>query len=151
MKNKFEVSVLQCADIINQKKKELQVVYNQLASTELYQRYLQLKDEVEKAEMKLEDEEERVIRLLLDNKLDKVVVNGYEYKVKDTSRESVLIEDESLVPADLFRIKKEVDKNAILNLYKNTKIITSGVRIVKNPKYKLVVKRVKESGNNVEM
>lgn len=147
MKNKFEVSVLQCADLINQKKKELQAVYNQLASTELYQKYLQLKDEVEKAEMKLEDEEERVIALLLDNKLDKVVVNGYEYKVKDTSRESVLIEDENAVPADLFRIKKEVDKNAILNLYKNTKIITSGVRIVKNPKYKLVVKRVKEKQN----
>lgn len=145
MKNKFEVSVLQCADLINQKKKELQAVYNQLASTELYQKYLQLKDEVEKAEMKLEDEEERVIRLLLDNKLDKVVVNGYEYKVKDTSRESVLIEDENAVPADLFRIKKEVDKKAILNLYKNTKIITSGVRIVKNPNYKLVVKRVKEN------
>lgn len=144
MKNKFEVSVLQCADIINQKKKELQAVYNQLASTELYQTYLQLKDEVEKAEMQLEDEEKRVIALLLDNKLDKMVVNGYEYKIKDTSRESVLIEDENAVPADLFRIKKEVDKNAILNLYKNTKIITSGVRIVKNPSYKLVVKRVKE-------
>lgn len=150
MKNKFEVSVLQCADLINQKKKELQTVYNQLASTELYQTYLQLKDEVEKAEIQLEVEEERVIELLLYNNLDKMVVNGYEYKIKDTSRESVLIEDESLVPADLFRIKKEVDKNAILNLYKNTKIITSGVRIVKNPKYKLVVKRVKESGNNAK-
>lgn len=147
MKNKFEVSVLQCADIINQKKKELLEVEKQLHELELYQTYLQLKDEVEKAEMQLDDEEERVIALLLDNKLDKVVVNGYEYKLKDTSRESVLIEDENAVPADLFRIKKEVDKNAILNLYKNTKIITNGVRIVKNPKYKLVVKRVKESGN----
>lgn len=142
MKNKFEVSVLQCADLINQKKKELQAVYNQLASTELYQTYLQLKDEVEKAEMQLEDEEERVIRLLLDNKLDKVVVNGYEYKVKDTSRESVLIEDESKIPADLFRIKKEVDKNAILNLYKNTGILTSGTNIIKKPKYKLFIKKV---------
>lgn len=150
MKNKFEVSVLQCADLINQKKKELLEVEKQLHEIELYQRYLQLKDEVEKAEMQLEDEEERVIALLLDNKLDKVVVNGYEYKLKDTSRESVLIEDENAVPADLFRIKKEVDKNAILNLYKNTKIITSGVRIVKNPKYKLVVKGVKESGNNAK-
>lgn len=145
MKNKFEVSVLQCADLINQKKKELLEVEKQLHEIELYQRYLQLKDEVEKAEMNLEDEEERVIALLLDNNLDKVVVNGYEYKIKDTSRESVLIEDESLIPDDLFRIKKEVDKNAILNLYKNTKIITSGTKIVKNPKYKLVVKRVKEN------
>ena len=145
MKNKYEVSVLQCADLINQKKKELLEVEKQLHEIELYQRYLQLKDEVEKAEMNLEDEEERVIALLLDNNLDKVVVNGYEYKVKDTSRESVLIEDESLIPDDLFRIKKEVDKNAILNLYKNTKIITSGTKIVKNPKYKLVVKRVKEN------
>lgn len=145
MKNKFEVSVLQCADLINQKKKELLEVEKQLHETELYQRYLQLKDEVEKAEMQLEDEEERVIALLLDNKLDKVVVNGYEYKVKDTSRESVLIEDENAVPADLFRIKKEVDKLAILNLYKNTGVLTSGTNIVKNPKYKLVVKRVKEN------
>lgn len=145
MKNKFEVSVLQCADAINQKKKELLEVEKQLHELELYQTYLQLKDEVEKAEMQLNDEEERVIALLLDNKLDKVVVNGYEYKLKDTSRESVLIEDENAVPADLFRIKKEVDKKAILNLYKNTKIITSGVRIVKNPNYKLVVKRVKEN------
>lgn len=144
MKNKFEVSVLQCADLINQKKKELQAVYNQLASTELYQTYLQLKDEVEKAEMKLEDEEERVIALLLDNKLDKVVVNGYEYKLKDTSRESVLIEDENAVPADLWRIKREVDKVAILNLYKNTGVLTSGTNIVRNPKYKLTVKKVKE-------
>lgn len=144
MKNKFEVSVLQCADAINQKKKELQTVYNQLASTELYQTYLQLKDEVEKAEMQLDDEEERVIRLLLDNKLDKVVVNGYEYKLKDTSRESVLIEDENAVPADLWRVKREVDKVAILNLYRNTGVLTSGTNIVKNPKYKLVVKRVKE-------
>lgn len=145
MKNKFEVSVLQCADLINQKKKELLEVEKQLQEIELYQRYLQLKDEVEKAEMQLEDEEERVIRLLLDNKLDKVVINGYEYKVKDTSRESVLIEDESLIPADLFRIKKEVDKLAILNLYRNTGVLTSGTNIVKNPKYKLVVKRVKEN------
>lgn len=145
MKNKFEVSVLQCADIVNQKKKELLDVEKQLHELELYQTYLQLKDEVEKAEMKLEDEEERVIALLLDNKLNKVVVNGYEYKLKDTSRESVLIEDENAVPADLFRIKKEVDKLAILNLYKNTGVLTSGTNIVKNPKYKLVVKRVKEN------
>lgn len=145
MKNKFEVSVLQCADLINQKKKELLEVEKQLHEIELYQRYLQLKDEVEKAEMQLEDEEERVIRLLLDNKLDKVVVNGYEYKVKDTSRESVLIEDENLVPADLWRVKREVDKVAILNLYRNTGVLTSGTNIVKNPKYKLVVKRVKEN------
>lgn len=145
MKNKFEVSVLQCADLINQKKKELLEVEKQLHEIELYQRYLQLKDEVEKAEMQLKGEEERVIALLLDNKLDKVVVNGYEYKLKDTSRESVLIEDENAVPADLFRIKKEVDKLAILNLYKNTGVLTSGTNIVKNPKYKLVVKRVKEN------
>lgn len=144
MKNKFEVSVLQCADIINQKKKELLEVEKQLHELELYQTYLQLKEEVEKVEMKLEDEEERVIALLLDNKLDKVVVNGYEYKVKDTSRESVLIEDESLVPADLWRVKKEVDKSAILNLYRNTGVLTSGTKIVKNPKYKLSVKRAKE-------
>lgn len=144
MENKFEVSVLQCADIINQKKKELLDVEKQLHELELYQRYLQLKDEVEKAEMQLDDEEERVIRLLLDNKLDKVVVNGYEYKVKDTSRESVLIEDENAVPADLWRVKREVDKVAILNLYRNTGVLTSGTNIVKNPKYKLVVKRVRE-------
>lgn len=144
MKNKFEVSVLQCADIINQKKKELLEVEKQLHELELYQRYLQLKDEVEKAEMQLDDEEERVIRLLLDNKLDKVVVNGYEYKVKDTSRESVLIEDENAVPADLWRVKREVDKVAILNLYRNTGVLTSGTNIVRNPKYKLTVKKVKE-------
>lgn len=145
MVNKFEVSVLQCADIINQKKKELLEVEKQLHELELYQTYLQLKDEVEKAEMQLDDEEERVIALLLDNKLDKVVVNGYEYKIKDTSRESVLIEDESLVPADLWRVKREVDKVAILNLYKNTGVLTSGTNIVRNPKYKLSVKKVKES------
>ena len=144
MKNKFEVSVLQCADAINQKKKELLDVEKQLHELELYQRYLQLKDEVEKAEMQLDDEEERVIRLLLDNKLDKVVVNGYEYKVKDTSRESVLIEDENAVPADLWRVKREVDKVAILNLYRNTGVLTSGTNIVRNPKYKLTVKKVKE-------
>lgn len=150
MTNKFEVSVLQCADIINQKKKELLEVEKQLHEIELYQRYLQLKDEVEKAEMQLDDEEERVIALLLDNKLDKVVVNGYEYKLKDTSRESVLIEDENAVPADLWRVKREVDKAAILNLYRNTGVLTSGTNIVKNPKYKLVVKGLKESGNNAK-
>lgn len=144
MVNKFEVSVLQCADLINQKKKEFLEVEKQLHEIELYQRYLQLKDEVEKAEMKLEDEEERLIALLLDNNLDKVVVNGYEYKLKDTSRESVLIEDESLVPADLWRVKREVDKVAILNLYRNTGVLTSGTNIVRNPKYKLTVKKVKE-------
>lgn len=145
MKNKFEVSVLQCADAINQKKKELLDVEKQLHELELYQRYLQLKDEVEKAEMQLDDEEDRVIALLLDNKLDKAVVNGYEYKLKDTSRESVLIEDESLVPADLWRVKREVDKVAILNLYRNTGVLTSGTNIVRNAKYKLSVKKVKES------
>lgn len=144
MKNKFEVSVLQCADIINQKKKELLEAEKQLHELELYQTYLQLKDEVEKAEMQLDDEEERVIALLLDNKLDKVVVNGYEYKLKDTSRESVLIEDENAVPADLWRVKREVDKVAILNLYRNTGVLTSGTNIVRNPKYKLTVKKVKE-------
>lgn len=144
MENKFEVSVLQCADIINQKKKELLEVEKQLHELELYQIYLQLKDEVEKAEMQLDDEEERVIALLLDNKLDKVVVNGYEYKLKDTSRESVLIEDENAVPADLWRVKREIDKVAILNLYRNTGVLTSGTNIVRNPKYKLVVKKVKE-------
>lgn len=144
MKNKFEVSVLQCADAINQKKKELLEVEKQLHELELYQTYLQLKDEVEKAEMQLDDEEERVIALLLDNKLDKVVVNGYEYKLKDTSRESVLIEDENAVPADLWRVKREVDKVAILNLYRNTGVLTSGTNIVRNPKYKLTVKKVKE-------
>lgn len=145
MKNKFEVSVLQCADNINQKKSELLEVEKQLHELELYQKYLQLKVEIEKAEMQLEDEEERTIALLLDNKLDKVVVNGYEYKLKDTSRESVLIEDENAVPADLWRVKREVDKVAILNLYRNTGVLTSGTNIVRNPKYKLTVKKVKEN------
>lgn len=145
MKNKFEVSVLQCADNINQKKSELLEVEKQLHELELYQKYLQLKVEIEKAEMQLEDEEERTIALLLDNKLDKVVVNGYEYKLRDTSRESVLIEDENAVPADLWRVKREVDKVAILNLYRNTGVLTSGTNIVRNPKYKLTVKKVKEN------
>lgn len=145
MENKFEVSVLQRADIINQKKKELDIVYEELLKVELYQRYLQLKEEIEVAEKNLVAEEDRVIDFLRSQKLNEIVVNDYEYKLKDTSRPSVYIEDESLVPKEFLRVKTEVDKNAILNLYKEAGVLTPGTNIVKNPKFKLTVKKLKWS------
>lgn len=144
MKNKFEVSVLQCADAINQKKKEVRELEEKLKEVELYQKYLKAKSDLDMVEMKLELEESRVIAFIVQNKLDKVVCNGYEYKVKDNSRESVEIIREEDIPADLFRTKKVPDKAAILNLYRNTGVLTSGTNIVRNPKYKLTVKKVKE-------
>lgn len=144
MENKFEVSVLQRADIINQKKKELDIVYEELLKVELYQRYLQLKEEIEVAEKNLVAEEDRVIDFLRSQKLNEIVVNDYEYKLKDTSRPSVQIENESLVPKEFLRVKTEVDKNAILNLYKEAGVLTPGTNIVKNPKFKLTVKKLKK-------
>lgn len=141
----MEFNLIQISNEINFKKGELEKLKIELAKLPIYQRINQLELEISEHEEKVKSEEQLIINYMLENDLKEIENMGLTYKVKDTSRPSVEVEDISLVPAEYIRIKKEVDKISVLKEYKETGVILPGINVIQEPKYKLDVrtKRIK--------
>ena len=77
---------------------------------------------------------------MLDRGVKQLEVNNLTVKIKNTARDRVELLDLSQVPSEYLRTKIEVDKNAILRLYRETGVIVPGTDVVKDDKYKLEVK-----------
>lgn len=142
----MEFNLIKIGNDINVKRGELEYLKGELSNNPLYQRIKLLEKEIAEQEKNMELEESAIINYMLDNNLEQVEYMGMIYKVKDTSRPSVEVEDINLVPFEFRRIKEEVDKNSILKMYKETGILIPGTNVVKNPKYKLEIKTKKIKG-----
>lgn len=143
----MEFNLIKIGNDINIKRGELEYLKEELSNNPLYQRIKLLEKEIAEQEKNMELEESAIINYMLDNNLEQVEHMGMIYKVKDTSRPSVEVEDINLVPFEFRRIKEEVDKNSIIKIYKETGILIPGTNVVKNPKYKLEIKTKKTMGS----
>lgn len=128
-------------NLVTDKQIELFHLEEQLKETEIYKKIELCKKELTELEKREQESENEIINAMLNNNLQEIKGNGYHIKIRDTSRPSVQIDDISKVPAEFIRIKKEVDKRAILNLFKNTGVLTSGTDIIQESKWKLTVKK----------
>lgn len=128
-------------DLVTMKQFELLHLEDELKKTEIYKKIEECKKELAELEKREEQAQDNIINAMLNNNLQEIKGNGYHVKIRDTSRPSVEIEDINKVPAEFIRIKKEVDKRAILNLFKNTGVLTSGTDIIQESKWKLTVKK----------
>lgn len=105
-----------------------------------YQELVTLQNIIADEEKKIEETKNAIIQDMVKNNLTDLSFGDIQVKLKDTSRPSVEILDEKLVPSEYIRTKTEVDKTKIMDMYKKGNIIVAGVNIVKNPNYKLDVK-----------
>lgn len=136
----MEFNLIKVCDEINFKKGELDSLKYQLSNLPIYQRIKELENEIAEHEKKMQAEEKQIITFMLEKNLKEIEYTGMIYKIKDTSRPSVEVEDIKLVPSEFIRIKEEVDKNSILKMYKETGILIPGTNVVQIPKYKLDIK-----------
>ncbi|MGL5243864.1 MAG: siphovirus Gp157 family protein [Sarcina sp.] len=105
--------------------------------------YLELKaleKEVAAAEQMVEAEKENIMAAMFDSNLKEMKFENLTFKLKDTSRPSVEIEDLKEIPKEFVRTKVEADKEAIMKYYKETGVLIPGTNIVQNPKWSLDVK-----------
>ncbi|MBR8750415.1 hypothetical protein IX317_002137 [Fusobacterium sp. DD29] len=121
---------------------ELEVVklQEQLEQTEEYKKLQIAKANLEAIKKRHAELEYNLINLMLQNGDTEFEKNGVKVKLKDTSRDSVKIEDESLIPDEYKRTKVEINKSEILKAYRETGVLISGIDIVRDPKYKLEIK-----------
>lgn len=127
-------------DLVTGKEIELLHLEEQLKETEIYKKIEQCKKELTELEKREQESENKIINAMLNNNLQEIKGNGYHIKIHDTSRPSIDVIDINEVPAEFIRIKKEVDKRAILNLYQTTGVLTSGTNVVQDPKWKITIK-----------
>lgn len=139
----MEFNLIKVCNEMNFKKGELDCLKRQLNDLPIYQRIKQLEKEIAEQEKNIEIEESAIINYMLDNNLKEIEHMGMIYKVKDTSKPSVEVENIKLTPSEFIRIKEEVDKNSILKMYKETGVLIPGTNVVTNPKYKLDIKHKK--------
>ncbi|MGL5191078.1 MAG: siphovirus Gp157 family protein [Cetobacterium sp.] len=105
--------------------------------------YLELKaleKEVAAAEQMVEAEKENIMAAMFNSNLREMKFENLTFKLKDTSRPSVEIEDLKEIPKEFIRTKVEADKVAIMKYYKETGVLIPGTNIVQNPKWSLDVK-----------
>ncbi|MGL5685998.1 MAG: siphovirus Gp157 family protein [Vagococcus fluvialis] len=105
--------------------------------------YLELKaleKEVAAAEQMVEAEKENIMAAMFNSNLKEMKFENLTFKLKDTSRPSVEIEDLKEIPKEFVRVKVEADKVAIMKYYKETGVLIPGTNIVQNPKWSLDVK-----------
>lgn len=127
-------------NLVTSKEIELLNLEEQLKETALYKQIEACKKELEDLKQSDSIQQDKIIQAMLQNNIKEIKGNGYCLKIKDTSRPSVEIMDINEVPAEFIRIKKEVDKRAILNLYQTTGVLTSGTNVVQDPKWKITIK-----------
>ncbi|MGL5723027.1 siphovirus Gp157 family protein, partial [Cetobacterium sp.] len=88
--------------------------------------YLELKaleKEVEAAEQIVEAEKENIMAAMFNSNLREMKFENLIFKLKDTSRPSVEIEDLKEIPKEFIRTKVEADKVAIMKYYKETGVL----------------------------
>lgn len=126
--------------LIFKKQVELLDLETELKNTEIYKRVEQAKKELEELKKDSESKQNAIITAMLDRGVKQLEVNNLTVKIKNTARDRVELLDLSQVPSEYLRTKIEVDKNAILRLYRETGVIVPGTDVVKDDKYKLEVK-----------
>lgn len=126
--------------LIFKKQVELLDLETELKNTEIYKRVEQAKKELEELKKDSENKQNAIITVMLDRGVKQLEVNNLTVKIKNTARDRVELLDLSQVPSEYLRTKIEVDKNAILRLYRETGVIVPGTDVVKDDKYKLEVK-----------
>lgn len=126
--------------LIFKKQVELLDLETKLKNTEIYKRVEQAKKELEELKKDSENKQNAIITAMLDRGVKQLEVNNLTVKIKNTARDRVELLDLSQVPSEYLRTKIEVDKNAILRLYRETGVIVPGTDVVKDDKYKLEVK-----------
>lgn len=127
-------------NLIFKKQVELLDLETKLKNTEIYKRVEQAKKELEELKKDSENKQNAIITAMLDRGVKQLEVNNLTVKIKNTARDRVELLDLSQVPSEYLRTKIEVDKNAILRLYRETGVIVPGTDVVKDDKYKLEVK-----------
>ena len=130
-------------NLVTSKEIELLQLEEQLKETALYKQIEACKKELEDLKKRDLMQQDKIIQAMLQNNLKEIKGNGYCLKIKDTSRPFIDVIDINEVPAEFIRIKKEVDKRAILNLYQTTGVLTSGTNVVQDPKWKITIKESK--------
>nr|DAL39656.1 MAG TPA_asm: hypothetical protein [Caudoviricetes sp.] len=126
--------------LIFKKQVELLDLETELKNTEIYKRVEQTKKELEELKKDSENKQNAIITAMLDRGVRQLEVNNLTVKIKNTARDRVELLDLSQVPSEYLRTKIEVDKNAILRLYRETGVIVPGTDVVKDDKYKLEIK-----------
>lgn len=126
--------------LIFKKQVELLDLETELKNTEIYKRVEQAKKELGELKKDSENKQNAIITAMLDRGVKQLEVNNLTVKIKNTARDRVELLDLSQVPSEYLRTKIEVDKNAILRLYRETGVIVPGTDVVKDDKYKLEVK-----------
>lgn len=126
--------------LIFKKQVELLDLETKLKNTEIYKRVEQAKKELEELKKDSENKQNAIITAMLDRGVKQLEVNNLTVKIKNTARDRVELLDLSQVPSEYLRTKIEVDKNAILRLYRETGVIVPGTDVVKDDKYKLEIK-----------
>lgn len=126
--------------LIFKKQVELLDLETELKNTEIYKRVEQAKKELEELKKDSENNQNAIITAMLDRGVKQLEVNNLTVKIKNTARDRVELLDLSQVPSEYLRTKIEVDKNAILRLYRETGVIVPGTDVVKDDKYKLEIK-----------
>ena len=130
-------------NLVTGKEIELLHLEEQLKQTDIYKKIEVCKEELQELKKAEDENEQKIINAMLGNNLKEIKGNGYCLKIKDTSRPSIDVMDIAQVPDEFIRIKKEVDKRAILNLYQTTGVLTSGTNVVQEPKWKITIKESK--------
>lgn len=126
--------------LILKKQVELLNLETELKNSEVYKRFEQVKKELEELEKDSESKQNAIITVMLDRGIKQLEINNLAVKIKNTARDKVEVLDMAQVPNEYLRTKIEVDKNAILRLYRETGIIVPGTDVVKDDKYKLEIK-----------
>lgn len=125
------------------KELELNKLEQELKESELSKKIAALKTEIYQLQQAKEKQEQDFIKQMLQNGITDFTKDGYKVKITNTARDRVEVVDQSLVPNEFIRIKKEVDKTAIMKLYKDTGVLTEGTDIVKDDKWKITIKKAK--------
>lgn len=127
--------------LIFKKQVELLNLETELKNSEIYKKVEQAKKELEELKKDSENKQNAIITAMLDRGVKQLEVNNLTVKIKNTARDRVEVLDMAQIPSEYIRFKPEVDKNGILKLYRETGAITAGTDILKEPKYKLEIKR----------
>lgn len=126
--------------LIFKKQVELLDLETELKNTEIYKRVEQAKKELEELKKDSESKQNAIITAMIDRGVKQLEVNNLTVKIKNTARDRVEVLDMAQIPSEYIRFKVEVDKNAILRLYRETGVIAPGTDVVKDDKYKLEIK-----------
>lgn len=115
-------------------------IKKELENSHLYKKYKELEKQLQEMENKEEQEKQYIIDYMLANNILSMKIDNFNLKIKNNGRDSVVIENEEIIPQEFFRVKKEIDKLGILKEYRETGVLIPGINILKSEKWVLDVK-----------